>query len=79
MHNGVDPRSGERLGPATGDPRAFTSFGQLLDAYRAQLRHFIDVKIAGNNVIDVLRERLGRLVDGQHETAGCATAGRGGP
>ncbi len=54
LHDGVDPRSGERLGPATGDPRAFTSFEQVLDAYRMQLKYVVDVKIAGNNLIERL-------------------------
>ncbi len=54
LNNGVDPRSGEPLGPRTGDPREFPSFEQLLDAYRTQLEHFVDLKIAGNNVVERL-------------------------
>jgi formate C-acetyltransferase len=52
--NGVDPSSGEQLGPQTGDARDFTSYEQLMDAYRKQLKHFIDLKIRGNNVIERL-------------------------
>ena len=52
LHNGVDPRSGKSIGLRTGDPRSFRSFGELLQAYRAQLRHFVDIKIRGNNVIE---------------------------
>ena len=54
LHRGVDPRSGARLGPDTGDPGGFKSFEDLWGAYEAQLRHLIDVKIAGNNVIERL-------------------------
>ena len=54
LHQGVDPRTGLRLGPRTGDPRAWTGFGALLEAFRAQLRHLIDVKIEGNHVIERL-------------------------
>lgn len=54
LHDGVDPASGKRLGPATGDARQFDSFDQVLKAYRTQLKHFINVKIAGNNVIERL-------------------------
>jgi pyruvate formate-lyase/glycerol dehydratase family glycyl radical enzyme len=54
LHDGVDPRTGIRLGPETGDPRSFTSFSQLLEAYRTQLRHFVDLKIEGNNRIERL-------------------------
>ncbi|HSQ75307.1 MAG TPA: trans-4-hydroxy-L-proline dehydratase [Bacteroidota bacterium] len=52
LHNGVDPRSGKSVGLRTGDPRSFRSFGELLKAYRTQLRHFVDIKIRGNNVIE---------------------------
>lgn len=54
LHNGVDPRTGERLGLETGDPRGFATFQELLDAFRKQLRYFVDVKVRGNNVIERL-------------------------
>ena len=54
LHNGVDPRTGEQLGPQTGDPAAFRSFDELFAAYETQLRHFIDIKVRGNNVIERL-------------------------
>ena len=53
-HNGIDPNSGEQLGPKTGNPREFTSYQQLMDAYAKQLEYFIDLKIKGNNVIERL-------------------------
>ena len=52
--DGVDPATGRRVGPATGDPRGFGSFEQFLEAYRRQLKHFVDTKIAGNNAIERL-------------------------
>jgi pyruvate formate-lyase/glycerol dehydratase family glycyl radical enzyme len=54
LNNGVDPRSGERIGIETGRPLEFDSFDQLLDAYGKQLQHFVDVKIEGNDVIERL-------------------------
>ena len=54
LNNGVDPRTGKRIGIATGDPRGFASFDELFAAYERQLNHFIDVKIRGNNVIERL-------------------------
>ncbi len=54
LNNGRDPRTGRQIGPETGDPRNFGTFGQLFDAYRRQLEHFVDVKIRGNNVIERL-------------------------
>ncbi|MFP4056774.1 MAG: trans-4-hydroxy-L-proline dehydratase [Candidatus Brocadiia bacterium] len=53
-HDGRDPRTGQQLGPHTGEPRSFQSFHDLERAYAAQLRHFVDLKIAGNNVVERL-------------------------
>ncbi len=52
LNNGVDPRTGERLGLETGDPTTFSSFEELFDAYKKQLKFFIDLKIRGNNIIE---------------------------
>ena len=57
LHNGQDPATGKQLGLKTGDPRDFTSLDELLDAMKAQLRHFLDIKIRGNNVIEQLFAR----------------------
>jgi formate C-acetyltransferase len=54
LNSGRDPRTGEILGIATADPTSFESFDQVMDAYRQQLAHFIDIKIRGNNVIERL-------------------------
>ena len=52
LHDGIDPNSGEQIGPQTGEARQFASYQQLMDAYRQQLKYFIDLKIRGNNVIE---------------------------
>jgi len=57
-HNGIDPNSGEQIGPRTGDPHEFTGFDQLMDAYKQQLAYFIDLKIQGNNTIEQLFARF---------------------
>ncbi|HOM61390.1 MAG TPA: glycyl radical protein [Anaerohalosphaeraceae bacterium] len=54
LHNGQDPRTGLQLGPKTGRPETFTSFEQLLDAYKTQLNHFINIKVRGNQIIERL-------------------------
>jgi formate C-acetyltransferase len=54
LHDGVDPRTGKELGPRTGDPRGFSSFDEIFDAWRAQVRHFIDIKYRGNLVFERL-------------------------
>lgn len=57
LHNGIDEMTGLRLGPETGDPRGFETFEQLYDAFCTQLKHFIDIKVHGNNVIESLYAR----------------------
>lgn len=54
INRGKDPQSGKILGPDTGDPQGFKSFDDLLKAFEQQLSHFIDIKIAGNQVIEKL-------------------------
>jgi formate C-acetyltransferase len=54
LHDGVDPRLGCRIGPATGTAGSFTSFSEIMKAYEAQLRHLVEVKLRGNNVIERL-------------------------
>ncbi|MFN3683000.1 MAG: trans-4-hydroxy-L-proline dehydratase [Fimbriimonadaceae bacterium] len=54
LNDGVDPLTGKRLGPGTGDPRSFETFDDLFAAFETQLRHFVDVKIRGNDAIERL-------------------------
>jgi trans-4-hydroxy-L-proline dehydratase len=59
LHDGIDPRTGTQLGPQTGQASKFATFADLYAAYRRQLSHFLDLKIAGNNIIERLyAERL---------------------
>jgi len=51
LHDGVDPRTGVRLGPATGTASDLASFDALFAAFETQLAHFLDIKIRGNNLI----------------------------
>jgi len=57
LNNGVDPRTGQQLGPTTGDPREFRDFTALFEAWTRQLNHFIDIKIRGNNLIEQINAR----------------------
>jgi pyruvate formate-lyase/glycerol dehydratase family glycyl radical enzyme len=54
LHNGTDPRTGKRIGLLTGNPESFSSFDELLEAFRKQVNHFVDIKMRGNNVIERL-------------------------
>lgn len=76
LNNGIDPRTGVQLGLATGDPRNFETMEALLDAFARQVRHFVDIKVRGNAVIERLYARympcpfLSLLIDD------CITTGR---
>lgn len=52
LNDGVDPLTGQQLGPKTGDPRRFDSFDQLYDAFERQLQHFVELKIGVNQMIE---------------------------
>lgn len=52
LNNGVDPKSGKKIGLSTGDPRAFKSFEELWDAYMNQIKYFLDIKMKGNDIIE---------------------------
>ncbi len=54
LNNGIDPRTGNKIGIDTGDARAFSSYEELFAAFRRQLHWFVDVKVRGNNVIERL-------------------------
>jgi pyruvate formate-lyase/glycerol dehydratase family glycyl radical enzyme len=54
LNNGVDPRTGMKIGLETGDPNSFRSYEELFEAFRRQLNHFVDIKVKGNNVIERL-------------------------
>ncbi len=54
LHNGLDPRTGRQLGPQTGDGRDFASLDEVFAAFERQMRHFLDIKVRGNQVIERL-------------------------
>jgi formate C-acetyltransferase len=57
LNNGVDPRTGARIGVQTGEPSNFRSYEEVFAAFRQQLHHFIDIKVKGSNVIERLYAR----------------------
>ncbi len=57
LNDGRDPRTGQQLGPRTGDPRRFSDLAELVGAWQEQLRFFIDLKIEGNRIIESLYAR----------------------
>ncbi|MBE3091599.1 MAG: glycyl radical protein [Candidatus Atribacteria bacterium] len=54
LNNGIDPQTGKKIGIETGEATQFSSFKELLAAFKRQLHYFIDIKIRGNNIIERL-------------------------
>jgi formate C-acetyltransferase len=54
LNNGVDLKTGKRIGIETGDPTQFKSYEELFDAFKKQMHYFIDIKVRGNNIIEKL-------------------------
>jgi len=54
LHDGFDRRTGKQVGAHTGNPAAFRTFDDLFAAFEAQVRHVLDIKIRGNQLIERL-------------------------
>ncbi|MGA9365323.1 MAG: trans-4-hydroxy-L-proline dehydratase [Bacteroidota bacterium] len=52
LHDGYDPRTGKRIGIETGAAEDFQSFDDVMQAFRLQLKYFVDAKIRGSNIIE---------------------------
>lgn len=52
MNNGVDPRTGKRIGIVTGDASKFRNFDDLMNAFIKQTGFFLDTKMKGNDLIE---------------------------
>lgn len=51
LNNGYDRGTGQQAGLKTGYPEDHETFESLVDAFRAQVKYFADIKIRGNNII----------------------------
>jgi formate C-acetyltransferase len=76
LNDGQEMATGERLGPATGDPRTFRTFDDFRRAFERQLDALVELLVTTNNQADEIRARfqptpyLSTMVDG------CAQQGR---
>jgi formate C-acetyltransferase len=52
LNNGVDLRTGKKIGLETGNATDFESFDDLFSTYEKQVNYFVDIKIKGNNIIE---------------------------
>jgi len=54
LHNGIDPQTGLRIGPATGDSAALDTFEALVEAYDRQVSYHIELMVRSDNTTDSL-------------------------
>ena len=52
LNNGFDKMTGKQLGLKLGNAEDFKTYDELFDAFKAQMKYFIDIKIQGSNVIE---------------------------
>jgi pyruvate formate-lyase/glycerol dehydratase family glycyl radical enzyme len=58
LNNGIDPRSGKRVGISTGNLSELNNIETLYQAFEKQVNYFVDIKVRGNNVIERLYARF---------------------
>ena len=57
LNNGIEPQTGRRLGPETGEFGSFVAFDDFLTAFKRQLRYFLGLHAEKNNIeLQVSRE-----------------------
>ncbi len=52
LNNGFDSGKQKQLGPRTGDTKSFATIDDVFDAWEKQLHYFLEIKIAGNKIIE---------------------------
>ncbi len=57
LNRGIDPLSGNKLGPDTGNPEEFSGFDELYDAFEKQLQYVVDLKVRVNQYIEQMFAR----------------------
>ena len=56
MNNGINPKTGNALGIKTGTN--FASFNDFKNAFKIQIKYFIDLQAAADNVIDLMHSEF---------------------
>lgn len=52
LNNGFDKRTGKQIGVQTGCATDYTTYEELFTAYKVQVKHFMNIKLTGNNIIE---------------------------
>ena len=52
LNDGFDKRTGKQIGLKTGTATDYQTYEELFAAYKAQVQHFMRIKLTGNNIIE---------------------------
>ena len=58
LNDGVDRLSGKKIGLATGNPREFGSFQEVMDAFKRQMEYCVKLLAIEDNVIDMIHAEI---------------------
>ena len=81
LYNGFDPKTGQQLGPQSGDMTQAHSFSQVLDAFRHQVAHMLKLTVQGIIALQIAHRNFwpepyeSMLVDGCVEQGCDANSG----
>lgn len=77
MFNGVDPVTGARVGPETGDPSDFGDIDRWISAFLRQWSDLYDLVLAGSNLGESVQSQVYSQPFASALTADCIQNGRG--
>lgn len=76
MNNGVDPVTGEQLGPKTGEAETLDTLDKLMAAFNGQLDHFADLMLKAFNVVGSMHAVRQQMPFASMLINGCIQKGR---
>lgn len=76
LHNGVDPATSKRMGPETGDPRAFKNIEEFKEALKKQILHHYDIVRTGYNLMQSIHMNRYPVIFASMVTRGCVESGK---
>ena len=75
LNNGRDRMTGELIGAETGDPRKFTCFDDVMEAYKKQIEYIFPILVAGKNLLYLAHGDIAPCAFQSVLTAGCMEKG----
>ncbi|MFH1775609.1 MAG: glycyl radical protein, partial [Chloroflexota bacterium] len=76
LHNGIDPRTGKQMGLPTGDPLRFSTFDELMAAFKKQVDFFTERIIYLKNIRYAIAADLNPLTFASALVTGCIESGK---